>query len=89
MSQGLVAFAAFELLFRNRSPQFIDDLGRLAGDLLDWVLQMLSPEAQPRLASEGGIAGHDVHLSVVEEECSLRLADPTVNQASSTIPILA
>ena len=44
MGQGFAALSALELLAGDRAPQLIDNVGRLAGHLLDRVLQMLGPE---------------------------------------------
>ena len=76
MGQRFAAPSALELLAGDRAPQRVDDSGRLAGDLLDRALQMLGPEPQPCLASDRGVAGHDVHLGVVEERMLVEVGRP-------------
>src|ERR1019366_8281612 len=50
-------------------------------------------DGRPRVAvgcwRERRVAGDDVGLAVVEEECALRFAEPSVSQQSSTIPTFA
>ncbi len=89
MGQRFAAASALELLAGDRTPQRIDDTGWLAGDRLGRALQMLGPEPQPCLARDRGSQVTTFISVSLKNECSLRLADPTVSQASSTIPILA
>ena len=85
----LATLAALQLLSGDLAPQRIDDYGRVAGYLLNRALQMFCPEPQPGLARDGGVARTTFISVSLKNECSLRLADPIVSQASSTIPILA
>src|ERR1700685_3084559 len=76
MGPRFAATSALELLARDRTPQRIDDLGRLAGDLLHRALQVLRPEPQSCLARDCGGAGYDVHLRVVEERMLVEVGRP-------------
>ena len=54
------------------------DARRIAVDVV--ALEVLGPQAQPRRAGERRVAGDDVDLGVVEQACSLRLAEPIASQ---------
>src|SRR5207253_10978531 len=67
VSRPLTSFSALRLLVRDRFPHAVDNVGRIAGDLVDRPLQMLGPEADPSLRGEPGVPGYEIHLGVVEE----------------------
>ena len=48
-------------------PQAVDDVGRVACDVVLLQLQVLSPQAQPRRTGDLAVMADDVHLRVVEE----------------------
>src|SRR5207237_4919134 len=63
----LAALEAGELLVGERPPELVDDLRRIALELLRRPLQVLRPQPDARRARELGVARRDVHLGVVEE----------------------
>ena len=75
MGQGLVVLEEVELLLRDWPPPLVDELRGVAGDLVRRRLQMLGPEAEPRLAGEGGIE-ETVHLRVVEQRMGIQVRRP-------------
>src|SRR5204862_560645 len=67
VGQPRLRFATPELLLGDRPPELVDDLRRLAGDLLHRPVEVLRPEAEPRLTDDVGVAADHVQLRVVEE----------------------
>ena len=89
MGLGFAAFSAFELLGGDRTPELIDHAGRVIGYVLDRSFQVLGPE---RSRVSRAMRGSQVTMFIsvsLNSECSLRFADHTVSETSSTIPILA
>src|SRR4051812_6552057 len=56
-----------ELLVADRHPELVEDVGRIAAQLLEGQLEVLGPETEARLACHLRIMADDVHLGVVEE----------------------
>ena len=89
MGQRLAAFQTLALLGCDRAPQLVDERGRLAGEV---IRRSSRCSDQSRSRVSRAIRGSQVttFISVsLKNECSLRLAEPIVSQASSTMPILA
>jgi hypothetical protein len=77
-----------ELILRQRTPTFVDDVRRVACDLGGRSVEVFAPESQPCLPGEGGVVRDDVHLGVVEERVR-GMRSPTVSTRRSgwaTIP---
>ena len=66
VGERMARSSPLELLRRDRLPEGVDDLGRIAVDPVDGKLQMLRPEAKARLAGELRIVRDDVQLGVVD-----------------------
>jgi hypothetical protein len=88
MCQRETVAAPVHLFFGDRPPQAIDDCGRVVVDLLDRAVEVFSPQRRVWRASIGSQVAMLISVSL-NSECSLRLAEPTVSQRSSTIATLA
>src|SRR5947209_7939503 len=67
VGERLAVQPTLELLLGTRLPFGIDHVGWVALELCNRQLQMLGPEANPRLAGDLWIVGDDVHLGVVQQ----------------------
>ena len=56
-----------QLLFGDRSPQLVDDRGRIVVDLLDGTVEVFGPQCESGLAGQHRVARGDVDLGVVEQ----------------------
>jgi len=81
--------ATFVLLFRDWLPELVHDADR-AADTCSWARSRCSAHNRTLVARASSASQVTTFISVsLKSECSLRFAEPSVSQRSSTIAIFA